>query len=128
MLSSDQLQAGLAHFTGSQSWFRYRLGEVVLAYYTDGVQYLSDNAECYWLLGEVVGHQPQLSDQPFQVWTLQVNPDRSAQLTVGDGNDGVLLTKPIEFTDFPLSQIDIWVEYGEMEGHLKPILLLPSEH
>lgn len=128
MLTQEQLQAGLAHFTGTETWFRYRFGTTVLAYYTEGVQYLADNAECYWLLGEIVGYQPQLTDQPFQVWTLQTNPDGSAQLSAEDGNDNILLTKVIEYTDFPLPSIDIWVEYGEIEEVYKPILLLPSEH
>lgn len=130
MLSPEELQAGLAQFTGTGTWYRYQFGQVTLAYYTDGVQYLAENAECYWLLTEIVSVQTQdkIRREPFQVWHLQVDEDWGATLSCEDGNDNVVFTKEIPFTDFPLEEIMIWVEYGEIEGALKPILLLPSEH
>ncbi|MDB9524382.1 hypothetical protein PN498_00155 [Oscillatoria sp. CS-180] len=130
MLSPEELQAGLAHFTGTQRWYRYRCGEVTLAYYTDGIQYLAKNAECYWLLTEIVSVQTQteICQEPFQVWHLKLNEHQGATLQCEDGNDNIVFTKDIPFTDFPLPEITIWVEFSEMEGVIKPVLLLPSEH
>lgn len=130
MLDPDELQAGLAQFTGTQQWYRYRLGEVILAYYTDGVRYLAENAECYWLLTEIVSVQTQgkIRREPFQVWHLRLGEDSGATLSCEDGNDNVVFTKHIPYTDFPLSEMTVWVEYGEVEGAVKPVLLLPSEH
>ncbi|MEM6868759.1 MAG: DUF6876 family protein [Cyanobacteria bacterium P01_C01_bin.121] len=130
MLSPEQLQAELAHFTGTETIYRYRCGQRVLAYYTDGVKYLADNAEAYWLLTEIVSvqSQPSFSSEPFQVWHLTVTEEQSATLVCEDGNDNVVATKDIPFTDFPLRKIRIWVEYGEVEGANMPTLLLPSEH
>ena len=130
MLSPAQLQAEHAHFTGTETIYRYRCGQRVLAYYTDGVKYLADNAEAYWLLTEIVSvqSQPSFSSEPFQVWHLTVTEEQSATLVCEDGNDNVVATKDIPFTDFPLRKIRIWVEYGEVEGANMPTLLLPSEH
>lgn len=130
MLSPEELQAGLAQFTGTETWYRYRLGQVILAYYTDGIKYLADHAECYWLLTEIVVAQTEvnISTEPFQVWNLRIDENHRATLCCEDGNNTILLTKAIPFTDFPLREIDIWVEYGEIEGAYKPILLLSSEH
>ena len=130
MLSPEELQAGLAQFTGTETWYRYRLGQVILAYYTDGIKYLADHAECYWLLTEIVAAQTEanISTEPFQVWNLRIDENYHATLYCEDGNDNGLFTKAISFTDFPLQEISIWVEYGEIEGTYKPILLLPSEH
>ncbi|MEM9948764.1 MAG: DUF6876 family protein [Cyanobacteria bacterium P01_D01_bin.36] len=130
MLSPEQLQAELAHFTGTETIYRYRLDQRILAYYTDGVKYLADNAEAYWLLTEIISvqSQPSFSSEPFQVWHLTVTEEQTATLVCEDGNDNVVATKDIQFTDFPLREIKIWVEYGEVEGAYMPTLLLPSEH
>lgn len=128
MLSPQELQAGLAQFSGSTRWFRYRVGPVILGYYTEGIHYLAEGAECYWLLGEIFFAQQSIAEQPFQVWRLLVHEDLSALLSGEDGNDGVFHEQQINFTDFPLPEIALWVELGEMEGAVKPILLLPSEH
>ena len=37
-----------------------------------------------------------------------------------DGNGNVVFSKHIEFTDFPLPEIELWVEGN--------VILLPSEH
>ena len=130
MLSPEELQAGLAQFTGTQTWYRYRFGQTVLAYYTEGIQYLADNADCYWLLTEIVTAQTDenVSGETFQSWDLLVSPDQQAFLVCEDGNQISVFTKIIPYTDFPLEEITVWVEYGEIEGAVKPILLLPNEH
>ncbi|MBE7380478.1 MAG: hypothetical protein F6J95_003575 [Leptolyngbya sp. SIO1E4] len=130
MLSPEELQAGLAQFTGTETWYRYRFGQETLAYYTDGVKYLTNNAECYWLLMEIVSAQVEANvhKEPFQTWELLVDENRRATLTCEDGNRVSVFTKVIQFTDFPLEEIKLWVEYGEIEGANKPIVLLPSEH
>ena len=41
----------LAQFTGSQNFYRHGLVREVL--YTEGVEYVVDNAGAYWLLDEI---------------------------------------------------------------------------
>lgn len=109
----------LGQFTGTERYHRHTLARLL---YTDGVEFLAENADCYWLIDAIASYQPQLKSQrlrEFQVWTLTVK-DRSAILTCREDSDcEPVVTQEIEFTDFPLPEIKLWVENG--------VLLLPSE-
>lgn len=129
LLNPQELQANLAYFTGTTTWYRYRLGVALLGYYTDGVQYLAENAECYWLLGDIFIAQQleSVRQEPFQVWELTVI-DGTGTLTANDGNTTTIYSQEISITDFPLPSMTLYVEWGEIEDKFMPILLLPSEH
>jgi hypothetical protein len=82
-LTADQL----SQLTGSETWYRHGLNRKVL--YTDGVKYLADTGQCYWLVDSIA--VAQVSDRRFgrtrfRVWKLAVHPDHSASLTCEDGN------------------------------------------
>lgn len=127
LLTSEELRAGLAQCTGTSTWFRFSIGPATLGLYTEGVQYLAKNAECYWLLMEIftVQADERVQQEPFQVWDLGVDLEKQcAVLTCEDGNHGELYKKEIPYTDFPLEEISLWVEYEEGI----PVLLLPLEH
>ncbi|MGA9381161.1 MAG: DUF6876 family protein [Phormidium sp.] len=49
MLSAEQLKSQLSHFTGTDNYYKHWLG----FQYTDGIKFLADNAECYWLLDAI---------------------------------------------------------------------------
>ena len=49
-----------------------------------------------------------------------MNADHTAMLTCEDGNGGVVFTKAIEYTDFPLAEITLYF--------LNKTILLPSEY
>ena len=114
----------LAQFTGTENWYRHSLGRQFL--YTDGVKYVAEEAGAYWLIDAIISYQydPRIKNnqglQEFQLWKLEVKEDRSAILVCEDGNDVVILTQEIPFTDFPLSKISFYLE--------SKVLLLPSEH
>jgi hypothetical protein len=55
-----------------------------------------------------------------QLWKLKVNPDHTAMLTCEEGNGGIVFTKAIEYTDFPLAEITLYF--------LDKTILLPSEY
>ena len=59
--------------------------------YTDGVRYLAQNAECYWLLEFIFSHQlnAKIKREPFQVWKIEVLKEGGAKIWVEDGNDKV---------------------------------------
>ena len=132
MQNSTQLLANLAQFTGTTQWFKHPLFSKFR--YTDGVRYLAINAECYWLLEFIFGHQSnaKIRNTPFQVWkivkkeeqTQFVNRSRvgehKATITIEDGNDTLIKTFSIPFTTFPLAEYSLWM----IEG----VLLLKSEY
>jgi hypothetical protein len=122
------IKTSLANFTGTESWFRHSLMRHVL--YTEGVQFVAEQCSAYWLIDKIASMQleSKIAAEQFQVWRLAVNrSDNTALLTCTDGgkseNNGVediLHSEHIHFTDFPLDEIDLWVE-GD-------VILLPSEH
>lgn len=94
--------------------------------YTDGVQTLARKTGAFWLIDAIVSHQidkrlrtGDLED--FQLWELTVRSDSSCVLTCrADTNREPVVTQEIEYTDFPLDHIKLYLECG--------VLLLPSEH
>jgi hypothetical protein len=114
-------KSDLAQFTGSASWYRHGINRAVL--FTDGAKYVADHAGAYWLLDEIAIIQPhdaRLKAEEFQDWKLAVNADETGVLTCEDGNDNVVYTKQLEYTDFPLD--------GIMLYFTNTTILLPSEY
>jgi hypothetical protein len=114
-------KADLAQFTGSENWYRHAINRAVL--FTDGAKFMADQAGAYWLLDEIAIIQPhnaRVAAEGFQVWKLAVNADQTGILTCDDGNDHVLYTKQIEYTDFPQEGIALYFTNNT--------ILLPSEY
>jgi hypothetical protein len=113
-------QADLRMFTGTEHWYRHPIVRKVL--YTDGVQHVAEAGGAYWLLDEIAfaQHEPSVSAEPFQRWTLSVHADQTACLECEDGNSYSVYRKGIEFTDFPLSEVTFYFT--------NQVLMLPSEY
>ena len=114
-------EADLMQFTGSLQWYRHGIVRDVL--FTDGAKYVADQGGAYWLLDEIAlaqRYDKRVAGEEFQLWKLKVNDDRTAVLTCDDGNDKVVYSKAIEFTDFPLPEIALY-----FTGNT---ILLPSEY
>src|ERR1017187_3158000 len=111
----------LAQFTGSEQWYRHGINRKVL--FTDGAKFVADRAGAYWLLDEIAIIQPhdrRVAAEEFQVWKLAVNADQTGVLTCDDGNDNVVYTKQIDYTDFPLDGITLYFTNNT--------ILLPREY
>jgi hypothetical protein len=112
--------ADLHQFTGSEHWYQHGLVRSIT--YTDGAKYVADEAGAYWLLDEIALAQKfnrGVKAEPFQVWKLAVK-EQQGVLTCDDGNDNVVYTKQIPFTDFPLPEIKFYFTDN--------VILLPSEY
>lgn len=118
MKKPNQIKAELDQFTGSENYYQHLFGIV----YTDGIKYLAEVCQCYWLIDLVASWQtdPKVKQEDFQVFKLRVNEDKSAHVSIEDGNDNIIATQEIEFTDFPLDEIDLWFA--------NKVVYLPSEH
>lgn len=111
----------LAQFTGSENWYRHGINPNVL--FTDGAKYVAEAGGAYWLLDAITicqRYEKTVAAEPFQVWKLAVRPDRTASLTCEDGNDNIVYTQLIEFSDFALDEITLWFANN--------VIYLPSEH
>lgn len=123
MSGHDLKQEDLAHFYGSQQWFRHWAVRSVL--YTEGAQHVFEHGGAYWLLDEIAFRQMDrkaVKNEPFQVWDLKV-VNSSGMLTCENGNGNVVYTKKLDYTDFPLPSIRFFVEY---DGQNRTIML-PGE-
>lgn len=120
MSKTKLTKANLDQFTGTEDYYRHALNRNIL--FTDGAKYVADEGHAYWLLDLIALAQTEkrLSGQRFQVWFLAVRSDSSATVTVEDGNHNVLLTRYIQFTDFPIPGITLWFSNN--------VIYLPSEH
>lgn len=115
-------EADLAQFTGTEQWYRHPLFRKYL--YTDGVQYVAEKGEAYWLIGDIFMYQStqkELQGEGFLVWKLTLNDEgHGAVLSCEDGNHNKLWSTKIDFTDFPLKSITFWC--------VDNVLILPSEY
>ena len=83
-------------------------------YCTAGRRLLADRPGRLWMIG------PAVRGEEFLVWTLTVAADRTALAIAGDGNGHELARQEIEYTDFPLEEITLYLTEGT--------LMLPSEY
>jgi hypothetical protein len=109
-LTAQEFHVALENFTGSQNLY-FRETSTGRIEYTDGIYFLQQNG-CLWMIDAIASYQTQefkaVDDRQF--WKLRVNAARSAKLICDDGNGNVRVTQEIEFTDFPLSELNIYVE------------------
>ena len=123
-LNAEQFQADLAQFNGSEKsyYLDTPLGRIE---YTDGIRYLQQNG-CLWIVDAIASYQtPQFkAADDRQFWKLRVNLyTHSAELICDDGNGNIRVTQKIELTDFPLSELHIYVEITD-----RVFLCLMSEY
>ena len=119
-ITMDELSRELSQYNCTDNYYRCNFSPVK---YTDGVKMLAELAGAYWLIDAIVSYKRQ---EPFQVWTLDVmlaedNRYHKCVLTMKEDSDcPVLVTQKIEYTDFPIGTITLWLIDG--------VLILPSEY
>jgi hypothetical protein len=122
-MKSEELKTALSQFIGTENYYKY-YGNFLL---TDGVKFLCEEAGAYWLIDILWSVQmiSKVRNEGFQVLKLKVDVERSKGVVeISDGNNNIVYTQEIEYTDFPLEEITIWaIEQGEYR-----IILLPSEY
>lgn len=91
---------------------------------TEGCAFVREKCQAFWLFDAILSYQmdKRLKNVKFQIWELkQQKSDLSWSLTCReDSGEKPLVTQRIEFSDFPLSSIKIWV--------IDKVALLPSEY
>ena len=98
----------LTHFIGTEKYYRINPCTVL----TDGTKYLADKAESYWLMDAIASYLPQFIGKRDFIVAKLVRTGISAQLTLDDGNGRVLDQQHIEYTDFPMTSIQLYACWG----------------
>lgn len=118
--AAAELRAALRSFTGTIEYHRHWSG----MRYTDGVKFIVEEAKAHWLLDLIASWQLEaLRDawlREFQMWELFVLANRTATAVCSRDSEDVAFRQQIEWTDFPLDYLKVYVEDG--------VVLLPSEH
>ena len=108
----------LKQFTGTENYYKSALGNLK---YTDGVRYLLEKCSCYWIIDAINSYQHQLKEIPFQLWKIAVRVGKTGLVTCQEDTDSpVLISQELEYTDFPLDEINLYCIDG--------VVLLPSEY
>lgn len=121
MVKTDEKQkilSELEQFTGTTSYYRSSFGKLLL---TEGIHYLRERLDCYWLIDVVESYQPELKEVPFQVWSIDVKQDKSAVVEMKE-DTGLepIVRQEISYTDFKLPQYEFYCIDG--------VVLLKSEY
>ena len=119
-LSKTQLLNHLEQFYGTQ--FYFPLWPKV--FLTDGVQFLAQEAACYWLMDAITSHIVRLPKAEVFVSCKLTVSNAKTELVLDDGNGNVLATQNIAYTNFPLDSIML---YACWDGE-RWIVMLPSEY
>jgi hypothetical protein len=128
MKTKDEILEGLAHCIGTQGYhYNALFGKNFV--YTDGVKYLLEAANCYWLLDAIFSYK---KTEDFQVWSLKVE-NGSAVLTMKeDSGQPNIVKQEIPYTDFPLDEIEFFAindhNCGGEWGPVHVVLMLKSEY
>lgn len=128
MIDPIDLKNALAEYSGSEHFYRvsaFARNFVV----TEGVKFLADEAQCYWLLDIVVSYLPEIqkADETFAVVLLERHAEgNGAVVRIVDDVPATVVyaEQDIEFTDFPLPEIKLYI--GSDGEHWT--LMLPGEY
>ena len=108
-------------FAGTFKYHIHRLGKLSINL-TDGCDYVRNKAQAYWLFDAILSHQltSTVNKQKFQVWRLKKQEDDTWLLICEDGNKNILAKQNIEYSDFLVPEITIWLVDG--------VAMLPTEY
>lgn len=115
-------QDDLNQFTGTTSYYKLNVlfPNILL---TDGVKYLADEAQCYWLLEAIASNIYNRSD-----WFMNIEfNSKSGRLVITDGNgidSAFEIVENFGSHTFPLESINL---YAQNDGE-RIVIMLPSEY
>lgn len=115
----------LQYFNGSEVFYQIPL---LRTRFTDGIKYLADAAECFWLVTDssVVAKSLRERSSWVTIDFKRLPKDEretsgyEAEIIYSDGNDNILERHGYNVTDFPLDELRLFFVNGT--------LMLPSEY
>jgi len=108
----------LSGYIGSAYYHKYICGTQL----TDGTKEAAEIYQCYWFLDIIasVQYMPEVKAEGFQVFKLERIKDYHFKVTMEDGNDNVIYTQNIAYSDFKDDILTLWV--------VDKIIMLPTEY
>jgi hypothetical protein len=120
-MTPNELQYNLHRFTGTDGYYKHLCNTLL----TDGARYLADEAGAYWLMDMISSYVHTITGR-FAIVILTKTENDKALFTLQDDvpANTVYAMQGIEFTDFPLDEIKLYVV---REGK-NWIVMLPGEY
>ena len=124
MKTKQEILDELPNFYGTEAYHRWSALFRTFAL-TDGAQYIAEACGAYWLMDAIASYQQSYKGEDFVVAKLtKATASNGWLLRLEDGNDGLLADQLIEFSDFPLDEITLYVVRQDDLW----VILLPSEY
>jgi hypothetical protein len=103
--TTSELLGNLTQFIGTERYYRLLPTFVV----TDGLKYLIDEADCYWLAQLFGLHLVSLdfNKNPFTV-LLFTRKGCGGIVNIEDGNGNFLVQQRLDYTDFPFDEYRLY--------------------
>lgn len=126
----NDLKQSLKQFTGSCHWYQTKQKKFL---YTDGIKYLIDHTNAYWLIDLVRSYQqiPEYHSLPLQVWHLETDKNTKDGIIIMKGGKGMIehVRHQLKNITFPLTTFEFYVtsDYA-MKGYLQKIMMLKTEY
>ena len=123
-METNTIKRELSQFHGTEEYHKHLFPGKSPLLLTDGCKYVRDKLESFWLFDAILSYQNHkaLKDINFQIWEFkQLKKDFTWLLTCReDTGKKPVISQSIEFSDFPVDYIRIWV--------IDKVALLPSEY
>jgi hypothetical protein len=121
----NKIKAELQQFIGSETFYKIPL---IGTRFTDGIKYLADTAECFWLVTDASVIAKSLMSKSYFITvdfkrlseTEREESQCEALINYSDGNGHIFETHKYHVTDFPLDELRLFFIDGT--------LMLPSEY
>ncbi|WP_026837696.1 DUF6876 family protein [Gillisia sp. JM1] len=121
----NEIKEGLQHFHGTEMFYSIPL---LRTRFTDGLKYLANVADCFWLITDTSVVAKSLMDRSefitidFKRLSQEIQESKGyeAEIIYTDGNDTILEKQEYRATDFPLDELRLFF--------VNDTLMLPSEY
>ncbi|TLP74529.1 DUF6876 family protein [Maribacter sp. ACAM166] len=120
-----EIKEGLQHFHGTELFYQIPL---LRTRFTDGLKYLANAADCFWLITDTSVIAKSLMDRSefINIDFKRLSEEKQnltgyeAEIIYTDGNDTILEKQGYHVTDFPLDELRLFF--------VNDTLMLPSEY
>ncbi|WP_047419540.1 DUF6876 family protein [Cellulophaga sp. Hel_I_12] len=124
-VQSNKIKEELQHFHGTEMCYQIPL---IRTLFTDGLKYLSEVAECFWLITDtsVIAKSLMNRSEFVTIDFKRLSKEKQdlsgyeAEIIYTDGNDNLLEKHGYRVTDFPLDELRLFF--------VNNTLMLPSEY
>jgi hypothetical protein len=121
----NEIREGLQHFHGTEMFYQIPL---LRTRFTDGLKYLADAADCFWLITDtsVIAKSLMNKSEFITIDFKRLSEEKQdftgyeAEIIYTDGNDNILEKHGYRITDFPLDELRLFF--------VNNTLMLPSEY